>query len=757
MSQPHTQERLSQIAIGQRLQQQLRDGNLTVVVSQDALNIQPNEPGGQDLDKVTALQNLAARRGVNVILLGSQSREQLRQTLRDANHGSSSPFFGDSLAYSHGGNRGQLFVIGADGAEPDPALGPTFTQRASTTEASREQCLHDIARTFHTPVMLVGSAADLAGFKTLSERDTGVVVGDEISVELDESGMLVDPKRVLKFLGNPTEVLSTLKFLGLPDREPSDLILLSHRLPWTPLPEGGWKKETGGLVTAIDTSGVRPQRWFGFSNTDASWEHQVGDTHFHAALLDDSVFKGYYEGFSNAIIWPLFHDEEGRVAWDDADQQFEDYKTANRVLADAAVSQAKKGAKVWVQDYQLMLAPGLLKKKRPDLTVGFYLHIPFPATEKFLKLEQGEELVKGLLGGDLIEFQTPTHYDKFTQVLQALIDRAEREGRQFTVNGEPVQLGDDGAIRVGRRTVGANPRPISIDAHRYAGWAANPEVERQAAEIREPLGDRTIAAIFGRDDYSKGYLETGLALEYAYDTGLIDPRELMLYASIDKGNRSNIAAYRENSAACQQTFARVNNKHSYPMLDSAGKQMLNPISGKPLMNLAIHDHYEKVAPEMMPRVYRAANIVIVPSLADGQNLMAKEAVMSWLDGIGVLIISKDAGAAEELGPLGAIVIDPRDPVQFAAAIREAFDMPIEEQIRRNRAMQRHIMTHDVGRWASGSLEKIELTAAQQTAVAPRLGGGGSRSMHRLIGRDGEPFMNRWTGSRASRSSGLRGR
>src|SRR6185312_10544646 len=209
--------------------------------------------------------------------------------------------------------------------------------------------------------------------------------------------------------------------------------------------------------------------------------------HLHPVGLSAEEVDRYYEGQSNATIWPLFHDAVEQPVhhreWREA------YKAVNRRFADAAAEVADQGATVWVHDYQLMLVPGMLRAARPDLRIGFFLHIPFPPVELFMQLPRRDDLLRGLLGADLVGFQRPLAAQNFLQLTERLLGLNPKEDR----------------VEFDGRTVVARAFPISIDVDEYEQEAADPEVQAAARRLRQELGeDRRLLLGVDRLDYTKG-------------------------------------------------------------------------------------------------------------------------------------------------------------------------------------------------------------------------------------------------------------
>ena len=290
----------------------------------------------------------------------------------------------------------------------------------------------------------------------------------------------------------------------------NDFVVVANRLPvdLETRPDGShtWTPSPGGLVTALSPVLESHQGcWVGWPGvTDTAPEPFRTDAGvlLHPVKLTESDFEGFYEGFSNATLWPLYHDLIVTPTYDR--DWWHAYREVNLRFADEVAEVAAEGATVWVQDYQLQLLPGILRQKRPDLTIGFFLHIPFPSADLFRQLPWREELVRGLLGADLIGFHLEANARNFLEL-------AHRHG--LDVEGEASTREVTAHIHLPQgRTIGVGAFPISIAAKDFARFTA--EDERDVAKLREELGSHQ-RIILGVDrlDYTKGILQRLTAFE----------------------------------------------------------------------------------------------------------------------------------------------------------------------------------------------------------------------------------------------------
>lgn len=432
-----------------------------------------------------------------------------------------------------------------------------------------------------------------------------------------------------------------------------------------------WKRAPGGLVTALApvmTSGQGA--WVGWNgavdldldpfDADGIWVHPV--------RLDADDIAGFYEGFSNATLWPLYHDvivapEYHREWWNT-------YRRVNERFAYAAAEVTAEGGTVWVQDYQLQLVPAMLRQLRPDVTIGFFLHIPFPPLELFGQLPWRSQAVSGLLGADLIGFQRTGDASNFLRAVRRYTPHPTR-GYVVNVQGRPVTVGT---------------YPISIDTAAFSELAEKPSVIERAAEIRRELGDPEVIMLgVDRLDYTKGIRHRLKAIGELFQDGhLRVPEHTMV--QVASPSRELVEEYIELRHQIENTVGAING--DYGQLGSA----------------VIHYMHHSYPAEEMAALYRAADIMLVTSLRDGMNLVAKEYIATRSDLTGRLILSEFTGAADEL--TSALIVNPHDIEGLKSTIRRAVTMTAGEQRRRMRTLRRKVQDFDVQRWAHRFLDDL---------------------------------------------------
>ena len=447
----------------------------------------------------------------------------------------------------------------------------------------------------------------------------------------------------------------------------SELVIVSNRLPLQRIKRGrisAWASSTGGLVSAI-----RPllresnSTWVGWTgettNHERPFEHE-GVRNWPVSLSSKDA-KAYYEGFSNRILWPLYHDAirppDYRQHW------WETYVEVNRRFAEATARAAARDGIVWVHDYHLQLVPAMLRKARPDLRIGFFLHIPFPPQELFSQLPWRTEIVEGLLGSDVIGFQTKIGAANFIQVAKRFTDAIESEGR----------------LRVNERFVQVGAFPISIDYAHFERLASGEDVTARAAEFRHRLGGtRKIMLGLDRLDYTKG-IDTRLqAYRELLRSRRVSPDECVL-VQIAIPSREHVAEYKE---------LRVN-----------VERLVGEIEGEfgDIGRTPIHYLHRSVDELELVALYRAADVMLITPLRDGMNLVAKEYVASRIDDTGVLVLSEFTGAARELK--SALLVNPHDIGGLVSRMERALHMPQREQEIRMKSLRRVVKQNDVYHWA----------------------------------------------------------
>ncbi|BBY05849.1 alpha,alpha-trehalose-phosphate synthase (UDP-forming) [Mycobacterium noviomagense] len=464
----------------------------------------------------------------------------------------------------------------------------------------------------------------------------------------------------------------------------SDFVVVANRLPidMERLADGSttWKRSPGGLVTALEPL-LRRRRgaWIGWPGiVDADEEPIVAeDLRLHPVRLSADDVAQYYEGFSNATLWPLYHDVIVKPIYHR--QWWDRYAEVNHRFAEATSRAAARGATVWVQDYQLQLVPKMLRELRPDLTIGFFLHIPFPPVELFMQLPWRTEIIEGLLGADLVGFHLPGGAQNFLFLSRRLVGANTSRGAV----GVRSRFGE---VELGSRTVRVGAFPISIDSAELDHKARNRSIRRRAREIRAELGNpRKVLLGVDRLDYTKG----------------IDVRLKAFNELLAEGR-----AKRDDTVLVQLATPSRERVESYQILRSDIERQVGHINGEygEVGHPVVHYIHRPVPRDELVAFFVAADVMLVTPLRDGMNLVAKEYVACRSDLGGALVLSEFTGAAAELHH--AYLVNPHDTERVKDAIEAALNQPVEEGRRRMRALRRQVLTHDVDRWARSFLDAL---------------------------------------------------
>lgn len=441
-----------------------------------------------------------------------------------------------------------------------------------------------------------------------------------------------------------------------------------------------WKASPGGLVTALSPVLEEHQGcWVGWPGVaDEAPEPFTTDNGvlLHPVRLTNEDYEAFYEGFSNATLWPLYHDlivtpVYNRDWWDV-------YRDVNLRFANEVAAVAAENATVWVQDYQLQLVPGILRQLRPDLTIGFFLHIPFPSPDLFRQLPWREELVRGLLDANLIGFHLESNARNFLELArtQGLEVHGEVSTREVTAH----------IVTNSGHSVGVGAFPISIAASEFAGDGDAGDI----AQLRAELGNPT-HVILGVDrlDYTKGILQRLTAFEELLETGALDPEEVT-FVQLATPSRERIDHYRATRSKVEEAVGRINGRFGR--------------LGAPV----VHYQHSSVPKEVLRRYYRLADIMLVTPFKDGMNLVAKEYVASHGDGSGALVLSEFAGAAAELTQ--ANLCNPFDIESIKRALLsavKALEESPETMRERMTAMNEQVCEHDIALWSQSFLGALE--------------------------------------------------
>jgi len=477
----------------------------------------------------------------------------------------------------------------------------------------------------------------------------------------------------------------------------SKTIIISNRLPLQLKIENQKIEATpsvGGLATGMksvhrDGNGV----WIGWTGlTEEEIPADLVDEVVEATIKEQCVpvslnqddIDGFYYGFSNRTIWPLFHyfieyAEFEKESW-------QSYKRVNEKYAQVVLDNIEEGDTVWVHDYQLMLLPALIKKERPDVQIGFFLHIPFPSYEVFRILPWREEILKGLLGSDLIGFHTYDYQRHFLSSVSRIL--------RHEVSFNEITLKD--------RMVTVNSFPMGIDYKKFADAAEKHDTAKNQSELQRRLDlhidstpDAKMILSIDRLDYSKGIANRIRAYEYFLEK-YPQFKEKVRLVMLAVPSRSNVPQYQLLKKEVDELVGRINGKFA-------------TVSWTPIWYF-----YRSMPFENLIDLYTTCEVALLTPIRDGMNLVAKEYVATRSHGTGVLILSEMAGAAQEMSE--AVIINPNNFEEIADALKQAIEMPEAEQIKRNKFLQKRLKRYNVEKWAEDFMHALYETTHKSDIV-----------------------------------------
>ena len=464
------------------------------------------------------------------------------------------------------------------------------------------------------------------------------------------------------------------------------LVVVSNRLPFQ-LHEKKksifMKESDGGLVSALKSYFESEHKdsfssvlWIGSADfPEIRWEkYQENPTNsssfdVDAIFIDSKTYNKFYNGFCNATIWPLFHYFPSIVEFDE--ETFQSYEEVNHLFAKKVLSILQPDDILWIHDYQLMLLPGLIREQRPDATIGFFLHIPFPSFEIFRLLHRPwkEKIVGGMLGADLIGFHTHEYVQHFLKTVQM-------------VHGYDSQFRN---ILMREKVVKAEMFPLGIDFEKFHNAITNPKVIEQLDKIKHNFEGKKILFSVDRLDYTKGVTHRLAGLERFLDKHT-EWRGKVVFILVIVPSRQIISKYNERKKLIEERVGRINGKYS-------------SLEWQPIIY-----RYSNLSFEDLCALYQSADVGLITPIRDGMNLVAKEFIASQHDK-GVLILSELAGAANEMGE--AILVNPMDKGEVAQAIYTALTMPQSHQQQKLAILQKRLREYSVSHWVNDFLKQLD--------------------------------------------------
>jgi trehalose 6-phosphate synthase/phosphatase len=466
------------------------------------------------------------------------------------------------------------------------------------------------------------------------------------------------------------------------------IITVSNRLPI----QLGKRKGTlsiqpsiGGLATGLSSLhklyDLKWLGWPGYISSDAGEQREIAsrldEMNMVPLFLGPAEIEGYYEGFSNKTIWPLFHYFTQFVNYDSS--FWETYREVNQRTADAVLALVRPDDLIWIHDYHLMLVPGMIRAKAREATVGFFLHIPFPSFELFRTLPWREELIEGMLGADLVGFHTYDYARHFTNASLRLAD-VEQSLTQLVYK--------DRIVRV-------DSFPMGIDFEKFSMARNLRPVIREVAELKSRLEGRKVVLSIDRLDYSKGILQR--LIGFRRFLGLYPQfHEKLKLLMVVVPTRSGVDTYKELRNKVNEWVGRINGEFS-------------TIGWTPVTHF-----YRSYGFETLAAMYQLADICLVTPFRDGMNLVAKEYIACRGDEGGVLILSEMAGAAEELRE--ALPINPNDVDDIAKVLYTALTMPEQKQREGMQKMRARLRHYDVKRWSDDFINSLSQAHAASELI-----------------------------------------
>ena len=460
-----------------------------------------------------------------------------------------------------------------------------------------------------------------------------------------------------------------------------NVVIVSNRLPVSVKKIEGeleFSQSIGGLATGLSSYATqRNNKWIGWPGI-VSEELTEDDkqlitkrlrkNHCYPVFLSQKQVDEFYNGFSNSILWPAFHN----LPVDTSNQEsfWATYRKVNQLFTDAIVTLSPPKTMVWVHDYQLLLVPQMLREQRPHETIGFFLHTPFPDAINYQGIAHNKSLLKGLLGADLLGFHTPSYVNNFLETAQEL--------KVGTVLADQIILPD--------RTIQVTDFPISIDYIKYAEAGRQRAVKNEVKRLHKQYGRYKTILAFDRLDLTKGFIERLEAYRQFLEE---NPRQhnKVKMIMVAAPSRTDLPAYQELRERVEVLVDEINMQF--------GTKRWLPV-----------DYLFKALPfEQVTALYQVADICFITPLRDGMNLMAKEYIAANRGKKGILILSETAGAAEEL--TNALLVNPAQPKTLVAALSKAVNMDARELKKRLNTMQDYLSTHTIQDWSGSFMTSLQ--------------------------------------------------
>ena len=470
------------------------------------------------------------------------------------------------------------------------------------------------------------------------------------------------------------------------------LVIVSNRLPVTISEKKGKlnvRPSTGGLATGLNSlSNKYEVIWVGWPGMAVNKPSQktairkiLKGLSMYPVFIDSSKFNNFYGGFSNSTLWPLFHYFQQFTEF--VSRTWNDYADVNEIFAGDVAKIAKSGDIFWVQDYQLMLVPQMLRDRFPEAIIGYFHHIPFPSYELIRTLPWRDALMRGVLGADLVGFHTYDYVRHFASATSRIL------------NYDDHYLG---RIRLQNRVVDIDSFPMGIDYEKFANAVNDPDTLKEIGRYKKEIKDVQIILNIDRLDYSKAIPQRLRAFDLFLTKYPVYRRKVSMLVILVP-SRDHVGRYKQLKEEIDRIVGYINSKY--------GRINWSPI----------HYYYRSIKFNRMIAWYKLAPVALITPYRDGMNLVSKEYLACKEDGKGVLILSEMAGSSKEL--IGALMVNPNNTEDIADTLHQAFQMPEEEQIERVRKMQKVLQRNNINYWSEHFLERLQEVHKASLAIHER--------------------------------------
>ena len=469
------------------------------------------------------------------------------------------------------------------------------------------------------------------------------------------------------------------------------IIIVSNRLPVKLSERKGeftFSTSEGGLATGLGSIYQDGNNlWIGWPGTEIketdqeSIRQKLGEKSLIPVFLSKEEISEFYEGFSNEVLWPIFHYYASTyMTFKESNWDF--YRRVNQKFCSAIMEVVEPGDTVWIHDYQLLLLPSLIRARHSNISIGFFLHIPFPSFEIFRLIPWRAELIEGLLGADLIGFHTFDDASHFVQAATRLL---------------PVNSLSN-TITIDDRTVAIESFPMGIDFNKYVSLTTSKSVQKQVEQLKDVFQNRRIILSIDRLDYSKGILQRIQAYELLLE---LHPQyiEKVAMHMIVVPSRDTVKEYKELKDIIDKRVGHINARY-------------RTISWNP-----INYYYRSFPIETLSALYSYADVCLVTPIRDGMNLVSKEYVASRSQDTGVLILSEMAGASKEL--TDALIVNPSNIKSMTDAMVQALNMSVEEQKQRMKPMRQIVSKFNINHWVRIFMERLNEVKQLQLSMTTR--------------------------------------